>query len=360
MRILFVLENYYPNVGGVETLFKNHLEQLASKGHQIQLITTKLFEDSPKLEKHNNLTIFRYNFINRYFFTLFAFIPVFLKAKNADIIHTTSYNAALPALLGGLLRRKKIVITFHEVWSKLWFSIPYTPKYMQNIYYYFEQFLLKLPFTKFIGVSNATVQNLIKSGVDKNKACLIYNGIDYDEINKFKLDIQKDKTYHFYFFGRLGISKGIDLILKAAKILKDELKDCKFNFITPNHPKYFYDIVQNYIKKNQLQENIVLHKNKSKKELFEALQKANCVLIPSYSEGFCFAAVECIALNIPIISSDQTALKEVVSGKYIKMKELSVEALVEACRLAYQNKFDESPFKIVRIYYLIHSWRKMR
>jgi len=46
-------------------------------------------------------------------------------------------------------------------------------------------------------------------------------------------------------------------------------------------------------------------------------------VIPSYSEGFCFAALEACALNIPVISSDMGALKETVSNKHLKLKHLS-------------------------------------
>ena len=39
MKILFVLENFYPNIGGVETLFKSLTEQLVREGHEVMVIT---------------------------------------------------------------------------------------------------------------------------------------------------------------------------------------------------------------------------------------------------------------------------------------------------------------------------------
>jgi len=128
MRILFVLENYYPNVGGVETLFKNLIEQLAEKGHQVKLITTQLNPEDPLEEKIGNIHIYRYPFRNRYIFTFFGVFPIYKLAKDCDLIHTTSYNAGVPAWLGAKLRRKKVVITFHEVWGKLWFDLPFMNK----------------------------------------------------------------------------------------------------------------------------------------------------------------------------------------------------------------------------------------
>ena len=42
MRILFVLENYLPHIGGVEILFKNLSESLVKKGHEVDLVTHRL------------------------------------------------------------------------------------------------------------------------------------------------------------------------------------------------------------------------------------------------------------------------------------------------------------------------------
>jgi multimeric flavodoxin WrbA len=42
MKILFVLEHYYPHTGGVEILFKNLCEGLVKKGHEVEVITTRL------------------------------------------------------------------------------------------------------------------------------------------------------------------------------------------------------------------------------------------------------------------------------------------------------------------------------
>ena len=73
-------------------------------------------------------------------------------------------------------------------------------------------------------------------------------------------------------------------------------------------------------------------------DLSKTISKTNCILIPSYSEGFCFSAAESIGLKIPIISSNKGALKEVVSGKHIimnKMKDISFQHTVKdnSCKM---------------------------
>ena len=358
MRILFVLENYFPNVGGVETLFKNHLENLAAQGYQVTLVTTKLFKDSPKFEYQNNLTIYRYNFLNRYFFTFFAFFAVYKHSKKVDLIHTTSYNAGLPALLGGLLRNKKVIITFHEVWGKLWFKLPFTSKLSSTLFYLFEKMLLKLPFHKFVGVSQSTVNALIENGVAKNKVELVYNGVDYTKFENYKKlkSSEANEKFTISFFGRLGISKGLDVIIEAATTLKKMLPNINFKLIVPKNPAAFYNKIMQLLKEKDLENYFEFHHQLTRKQLVEQIVNSNCVVIPSYSEGFCFAAAECAALNIPIISSNKTALKEVVSGQFIKMEELNADALLNAIKNAYEGNWQKSELKKFELKDCIESY----
>ena len=68
-------------------------------------------------------------------------------------------------------------------------------------------------------------------------------------------------------------------------------------------------------------------------------------MIPSYSEGFCFAAVESIALGIPVISSGKGALEEVVSGKHIVMESQDSKGLSDALEKAYRGEWIKKPVK---------------
>jgi len=362
MKILFVLENYYPNVGGLETLFKALVEKLAAAGHEITIITTKPFGGLPFKEILGNIKIIRLPF-GRYTYTLLGFIPIVFYIRKMDIIQTTSYNAGIPAILAGKIFRKKVVITFHEVWADLWEELPFMSKFSKWGHRLFERNLLRLPFDKFVAVSNATAAALQKAGIDEGKIEVIHNGIDYDEFSVVKKIPVANKEFNYLYFGRLGVSKGLDLILDAAVKFRTTNPNSKLTMIIPKNPKPFYKLFMNLVKEKELLDYIDFKHQLKYEEVLNELTKTDCAIIPSYSEGFSYAAVECIALETPIISSDRAALKEVVSGTYIKMQEQSADGLHNALVKAANGEWEKSPIKKFHIAdtitKYIHLYNKM-
>ncbi|MEM6878904.1 MAG: glycosyltransferase [Bacteroidota bacterium] len=84
MRILFVLEHYYPYVGGAETLFRTLAESLASQGHEVEVLTTRVGGNLAAREVHKGVQIRRLNCRNRFFFTLYSIPWAIRYAGRAD------------------------------------------------------------------------------------------------------------------------------------------------------------------------------------------------------------------------------------------------------------------------------------
>lgn len=344
MKILFILENHYPNIGGVETLFKSLTEALVKKGHQITILTNQFDSGLERDENLNGVQIIRVPFRNRYLFTLLAIFPAYKLARKHEVIHTTSYNAGVPAFFAGLLSRKKVLITFHEVWGKLWFELPFMNKFSLGLHYLFERFLLLLPFHKFIAVSKATKNSLIKNGIKEGKIKLIHNGIDYRpyEGNQNIDSKALSEKMKFIYFGRLGISKGLDILIDAVEILKARGENFLLKMIIPTEPASFHTTILDMINDRKLSSYIEIKSDLSEDDLISEIKGADSVLIPSYSEGFCFTAVESMALGIPIISSGKGALEEVVTGKHLTMKTHDGEGLADQMHKAIRGAWDET------------------
>lgn len=343
MRILFILEYYYPNIGGVEKLFKDLAENLVVNGHEIMVITNRFDSSLKKEETINGVKIKRLNLKNRFAFTFFSNFGILPYVNKVDVIHTTSYNAAFPAWLTAKIFRKKSVITFHEVWGDLWKKLPYLNPIQKKLYSVYEWMILQLKFDHYIAISEFTKKKLIEHGIPQKRIELIYNGINLQEFKK--KEEQEPEKFVFTFFGRLGISKGLDILIPAAKTFITKHPGCIFKLIIPKTPKGFYNELMDKIAQLQFGDNIQILHHLEFQELKNEISNSSCVVIPSYSEGFCFAAVETVALGVPIISSNLGALQETVSGKHIHMRSHTETELVDALERAINNDFDHIPEK---------------
>ena len=95
-------------------------------------------------------------------------------------------------------------------------------------------------------------------------------------------------------------------------------------------------------------------------ELPKYIKAADCVIVPSLSEGFGYTAAEAAAMGKPIIASSTTSLPEVVSGKHILIKpkdSREIAAAVESmrngkCHTTKLRKFtiDENVSNYLKIY----------
>ena len=60
-------------------------------------------------------------------------------------------------------------------------NLPFFGKFSLWLHFLFEKLLVKIPFYRFIAVSEFTKKSLINAGVDPSKIIRIYNGIDYTD-----------------------------------------------------------------------------------------------------------------------------------------------------------------------------------
>ena len=341
MKILFVLDHYYPYLGGGEKLFQSLAESLATH-HQVTVVTTKHHKSLKKREVINGVAIERLG-INRFLFTFWSLFKVIFYARKCDIIITSSYNAAVPAKIASRIFGKKILIVFHEVLGNLWFQLPYLSYFYKAAYFFYERFILSFKYDKLVAVSQFTRERLIQSGHAKEQVKLIYNGLDYNDMLPYTW--QPPDSFTFTYFGRIGLTKGLEILLESATKFTQKYPDVRVKLIIPTYPENVFHKVIKEINKINVKDNITVHHNLSFDELMQEICTSSCIVIPSRSEGFCYTALEASAIGIPIISSHRGALPETVSGTYIALKELDAENLYRALVKAYKGQWHRTAIK---------------
>ncbi|AOL17596.1 glycogen synthase [Sulfolobus sp. A20] len=236
------------------------------------------------------------------------------------------------------------------------------------------------------------VFNLVGSWI-ANKSCITYNGTDWDvnEIenkimkfyetknrrelrrrllsslnalraipddyttgnilwnNKNRIGIRDDWTYDnlgegplLLFTGRIVYQKGIDLLLRAMKLVVNEISNARL--IVLGIPSGDYNLLWDIIDRaSEIKDNVRLILGRIDPDLYKIYHYASSVfVIPSRWEPFGINAIEAMSLGLPVIAYAVGGLRETVvdiredleHGTGILVKPESIDDLAKAIKVA--------------------------
>jgi D-inositol-3-phosphate glycosyltransferase len=356
MNIVFIIDYYYPHIGGVELVFQRLAEGLKKREHHVKVITIKTDNKIPSTELLNGVEIERIRTpkIGDRFFFSFLCIPTVLRAvKKADIVHTAAYSGALPAFVASRLFKRPIVFTIPEVLGSRWLFVERNPL-LAYIYKFIEWVITKMPYDQLVAISNATLEDARKIRVSKEKSTCIYGGADCfndDFISKKggnlkKIIGAKNDDFIYLYYGRPGITKGITYLLQATTIIQKAIQNSRLVLILSKQPENQFFKIVNSVKELQNKANIhILPSFVNKSELYSYVQDADCVVIPSITEGFGLSAVEGVSLGVPVVATRAGSLPEVISGRHLLVDVASPVAIADAVIRIYHGDYDITPVR---------------
>ena len=351
MRIILVSEYYPPHIGGAEIVFQNLSEGLVQRGHDVILVTCKL-PNTKDTETVNGVQIVRVNVPrkgSRYWFSFLSVPQIFALARKADLIQTTTYNGAFPSILVCKLLRKKCVITVHEVLGRHWDDFSNISRFSSKSHKFLEKIIMSLPFDAFVCVSEHTGESVKSLGIAKNKIKIICNGIDHDlfkplgvQNNQIRQELNLKNEFIYMYFGRPGISKGVEYLVHAVPLISRQVSDSKLLLVLAHDPKDRYENIKNMIRDLKIEDKIIMLDPLPMARLPDYIGISDCVVVPSLSEGFGFTAAEACAMDKPVVASNVDSLPEVVSGKYILVEPKKPDQIAEAVYKIYKGEYRQT------------------
>jgi len=171
-------------------------------------------------------------------------------------------------------------------------------------------------FDKVVCVSNNIKEVFEEKTKLYQKTLTIYNPIDKENILKLsekKCELRKSKDkFLIVTIGRLENVKGYDKLCRVIKKLKDNKNNVELWILGEGSEK---NNLENYIKENNLEENIKLLG--FKENPYNYLKEADLFISTSLIEGFSLVVAEAIILGLPVISTNTDGPKEILdNGKY--------------------------------------------
>lgn len=352
MKVCFVLEHFYPHVGGVETVFYEYAKRLGKRGCSIRIVCSNSGGVTGQTRLFENVEAFYFPSFSLFGHPLLSHRAVAEHVQWADIVHTTTYTAALPGLRLSKKYGKSCLLTVHEVIGKDWFTVEKNPL-KALLFFSFERYVVKKGYRAWHAVSQATGNRLIESGIDPAKIHVIPHGIDTDHWNE---NCQVSDLAHYFGFppesriflytGRPGKTKGLLLLLHAIRLVRKKIgKEFRFGLILSDDPLAEKRKLEKIIEHFDLGSLVRIRDAVAATELPGLRKAAYAVLVPSLTEGFGFSAAEACSMNLPVIASDAGSLPEVIGGRSLIFKAGDPADFAKNLLLACEGKFNLRPPK---------------
>ena len=248
-----------------------------------------------------------------------------------------------------MLARKKKLLIVYEVYGRKWFK--YERSLIRSLFYFLaEKAIVKLPYDHFVAISEYTKKSLVSIGVLEKRISVIFPGdsrlenpmITKQEVRE-KLNFSNG-NYIFLASGRTGITKGLEYFAEAIPEISKLIPEARFILVLSKYDKRIWkSVVKNL---SSCGEGVCRIIQTVPREMLAAyVNYADCIVIPSVSEGFGFCAREAVNAGKTIVAANSGSLPEVISGRHVFVEAGSTSAIVEGCMKAYKGEVVELPQK---------------
>ncbi len=306
--ILCIIPDYHTVTGGVK--INNQILDVLKKIPDVKVVL-KNKQISLKKEHKNTsrkIPVFFKTIVYNFFYLRYR-----KEAKNKDYIFTDSrLFARLPLLLLALKTtnsKTKFIITHHH-----FCFLEQQSRLKSKIYRILEMHLLKQA-DKILVFSEHTYDKALQIGIPKNRIDL--NVLGFKKKIVIKNEVENDIAELLYI-GTIEERKGLIYLLKAIDSIPIEIKSkIKVNIVGnyDSESNYYKDLL-NYIKANDLDNEIKFYGWLSDEELNKLKKDALFFVFPSLYEGFGMVIGEAMFYGLPVVAFDNSAMPYTIKDNY--------------------------------------------
>lgn len=300
MKILLSSYVFHPSIGGVETVSRLLAEQFVRAGHEVELIT-----ETPGGE----IAGVNYRVTRKP-----SLLDVIRLLRWCDLLFQN--NISLRSLVPARLLRKRAIVV-HQTWIQ---NETGGMRWNDRIKY------ALLP-----GVTNFAISRAVADGLGVPAAII---GNPYDEtIFRVMPNVARDKT--LVFLGRLVSDKGVDLLLDALKLLRDDGLTPALTIVGSGPEEAN---LRRLATESGLASQVTFAREKSGVALAGILNCHRILVAPSrWPEPFGIVALEGLGCGCVVIGSRDGGLKEAIGLAGVTVPNGDAPALAKALSTLLQN-----------------------
>jgi glycosyltransferase involved in cell wall biosynthesis len=229
---------------------------------------------------------------------VFALASLKLSVVRFDVLEADHmpYLQLFPLKLIALLRRKRMVVTWHEVWDRAQWG-----RYLGRagaVAWWLEQQAMRMP-DCIIAASPQTAERLHERIDGRIPVIVAPNGIDLEMVTRTPAATDRADIVSV---GRLLRHKRFDMLLEAVALLDRAGKPVTCRIIGSGPERGALRAQASRLGITHLVD--LRHEVRSNQELLSLLKASRAFVFPSEREGFGIAALEAIACGLPVITTN--------------------------------------------------------
>ena len=323
MKILQGCVRYPPAPGGAETVVKAYSEGLRDLGHDVEVVTTDLYTETPFVKKKmpsvvNGINVTRhkaYTVSGEAHYVLAPGMVQSFLSKNADIIHTHSYGYFQNH--AGWIRERfqstPWVITphFHPSWS-MWGGSK-----RKTLREFYDTVIGKgtLEAADLITCVSKHEKDMLVSeiGLKEDNIKIIYNGINWADWSSvpnkevFRKQYPNVSEKFVLFAGRLATNKGLSDLVSAMQLIDKKSVDLVITGADMGLGKR--------LEKEASDKGVKMHRlgHIDDETYRSVLSAAEMLVLPSEYEAFGIVLLEAAAAKTAVIGTNVGGIPEAMS-----------------------------------------------
>ena len=354
MKIAIILPHFYPYVGGGETMFYDVARGMVERGHEVRVVAELVDEEHTGHKVVDGIQVWYCPWKSMFGHPFPRTKDIEPHIRWCDVVHTSIFTTAPVVSTLAQKYHKPSLLSVYEVRGKKWFWSDVFHRAV--IYDVVEQYCCRKKFDVYHAISDATKNDYHKYCGKKKDVRRVYLAIELGKepvSSSFSIReyFKVKDEFIFLFYGRPGRTKGVYVYEKAICLLKQrgvDLGKVRFCFLLGKEPVKPRREFLERMKNDHLRGQVRVRPSLPREDLAACISQADCVVVPSLTEGFGFSALETCQIGTPLIYSDGGSLPEVAYGKCRSFKNRDANDLADKLQAVIEDRedaFEEVPEK---------------
>lgn len=336
IAVCLLTETYYPIVGGGETQAGVLASGFARNGSVVNVLTRRIDAGHARSEERDGATIWRLSptgtgHLKKWGLVFTALLTLWRLRREYDLILVAGYRVlGIPSIIAAKVLGKPCILKADSIGE---LSGEFFNPGLQRFHLRHDRFPVNVVLSlrnwllrhadRFVAISTAISDELVRSGVRGSQIVAIPNSVDTNRFHpvspaeksalRRSFGIAPGRSVGIYT-GRLVTTKGLPLLLQSWRRIVARHPDALLLLVGAGGVglQNCVDQLRQFVSVNQLEQSVWFVGNVI--DVHRYLQASDFFVFPTEREAFGISIIEALACELPVITTATGGIKDIVAN----------------------------------------------